>query len=140
MPILVPPSGSMINLWMELDRGAGITISKVSVCFQHWCPIFSTSALPVNKGFMIAEQDLFSLQTLTRLQTLRLKIASNGQWDLNTLSPLQHLTALEQLDMDVRGFGACPMLLAPELSKLNLLTTLSLKQRCSPHHDIVCDS
>lgn len=80
------------------------------------------------KGFMVAERDLFSLQILTGLQTLCLELASNGQWDLATLSPLQHLTALNQLEMVVHGLGPRPLLIAPELSRLTLLTSLSLDQ------------
>lgn len=75
---------------------------------------------------MVAEEDLFSLQILTCLQTLRLKVASNCKWDATTLRPLQHLTALTRLGMIVHGLHPGPMLLAPEMSKLTLLTRLTL--------------
>lgn len=127
-----PLDGVGPRSWHHFQHGVNVLPALV--------PNLQHLSLACEKGFMIAEQDLFSLQTLTRLQTLRLEIASNGQWHLETLSPLQHLTALEQLDMDVRRFGACPMSLAPGFSKLTLLTTLSLKQRSSPHHKIVYDT
>ena len=80
---------------------------------------------------MVAEQDLFSLQILTCLQTLRLDVASNGEWDLSTLSPLQHLTALKQLHVLVHDLRPGPMLVAPGLSQLTFLTSLSLEQEYS---------
>ena len=87
--------------------------------------------LRCEKGFMVAEQDMFSLQILTCLQSLHLDVASDWKWELATMSPLQHLTALKQLGMVVHDLGPPPMLLAPELSKLTLLTSLSLEQAYS---------
>ena len=88
-------------------------------------------SLSCEKGFMIAEKDLFSLQILTQLTSLHLNVASDGSWDMQTMSLLQHLTALKQLGMEVRGLGAGPMILAAELGKLALLTRLSLQQAYS---------
>ena len=88
-------------------------------------------SLSCEKGFMTAEQDLCSLQFLTCLQSLRLNIASDGSWNRATMSPLQHLTALRQLDMEVHGMETGPMSLAPELGTLTLLTNLSLHQAWS---------
>ena len=82
--------------------------------------------LTCERSFMVAEQDLSSLQILTHLQTLRLNMASNGRWDYETMSPLQHLTALKRLDSWVKGLST--MFLAPELGKLTRLTSLSLRQ------------
>ena len=83
-------------------------------------------SLTCEKNLMVAEQDLSSLQILTHLQTLRLNMASNGRWDYETMSPLQHLTALKRLDSWVKGLST--MFLAPGLGKLTLLTSLSLRQ------------
>ena len=57
--------------------------------------------LSCEKGFLVVEQEPFSLQILTRLQTLRLSMASDGSWNSITMSPLQHLTALKHLDNEV---------------------------------------
>lgn len=84
--------------------------------------------LDCQKSFMVAEQDLVSLQILTRLQTLSLDIESDGTWELDTLSPLQHLTALQQLNLMTHGLKSSPMLLASDLSKLVELTSLRLEQ------------
>ena len=87
--------------------------------------------LSCEKGFMIAEQDLFSLQILTRLQTLHLNMASDGSGNMSTMKFLQHLTALRQLGVKVKGLGPTPMFLAPELGKLTLLTSVSMQQALS---------
>lgn len=75
---------------------------------------------------MVAEHDLFSIQTLTRLQTLELSMKSNGSWNLQTLDPLCSLTALESLDLFVEGLHPKPMLVTAALSRLSLLTKLYL--------------
>ena len=82
------------------------------------------------EGFMFAEDDLFSLQKLVHISTLTLRIASNGNWKLDTLDPLQRLTALECLQLIVDDMNPEPMLLAPSLSCLTMRTSLTLG-KCS---------
>ena len=69
--------------------------------FRHAATILPTFVpnlqfleLSCDEGFMIAEEDIICLQSLTQLKSLQLEASSNGQWSLSTLSPLQHLTAL----------------------------------------------
>ena len=118
--------------WYHYQHGVNVLPALV--------PNLQHLTLVCEEHFMVAEQDLVGLQILTRLQTLHLIIASNGNWDLDTLSPLQHLTALEQLDMNIRGLETRPMLLAPEISRLTLLTALSLHRQCSGEEEVMYNS
>ncbi|KAK9836474.1 hypothetical protein WJX74_001247 [Apatococcus lobatus] len=117
--------------WTQYLHGANI-LPALLPNLQHL-------KLSCEKSFMVAERDLFSLQILTGLQKLRLVIASDASWNVDTLSPLEHLTALQQLYMEVKDLGSGPMFLAPGLSKLTLLTSLSLRQALSQQPDHIYD-
>lgn len=110
--------------WVRYDYGF-----NVLPMFLHnlTCLEVSSSA-----DFKVVEHDLFSVQSLTCLQTLDLAVKSNGTWDLQTLDPLQNLKALRALALIVEGLNPKPMLLTAALSRLSLLTGLDLYNE-SPH-------
>lgn len=108
--------------------------------FPALLPNLQHLKLDCGKSFMVAEQDLVSLQILTRLQSLSLIVQSDDAWDLDTLSPLQHLTGLQQLNITTCGLEFGPLLLAPDLSKLVQITSLCLAQRYSGQLECIYNS
>ena len=79
----------------------------------------------------MAEQNLGVLGELKGLQHLHLVIASNGNWQQDTLDWLQPLSMLSELDLSVRGMGHRPLLLPASFGALRGLAVLDLTRESS---------
>lgn len=116
--------------WVRYDYGFNV--------LPRFLPNLTHLELSSSAGFMMAKHDLFSIQTLIRLQTLDLTVESNGSWHLQTLDPLHSLTALRSLRLLVEGLESTPMLLTAALSGLSLLTSLVLQSDGPRRQDSLC--
>lgn len=116
--------------WVRYDYGFNV--------LPMFLPNLTCLKASSTAGFMVAEHDLFSVQTLTSLQTLDLAVESNGTWNLQTLDPLQNLKALRALVLIVEGLNPKAMLLTAALSRLSFLTSLDLYNESPDVRDSRC--
>ena len=104
--------------WMQYHGGCVALLAQV--------PNLQRLCISIPKRFMVPEQHLSALGFLTNLQTLTLKLDSNGEWSAMTLEPLKVLTALTHLSIGIQSLQGA-LLVSPELAKLTQLQTLYLR-------------
>ncbi len=83
---------------------------------------------------MIPEQHLYIIASLRRLQRLTLSISFGETWSKATLEPLQYLTALTLLTLNVSSVDK-PLLLSPTLTRLTCLRDLVLRDWAPTNDD-----
>ena len=76
--------------------------------------------------FMIPERHLQAVELLPDLQDLDLNMPSDGTWNESTLEPLQYMTALTSLTLNIYEMRGL-LLLSPSLSHLTQLQHLRLE-------------
>lgn len=93
-------------------------------------------------SFLVPQESLYILKQLSSLQSLCLGLQSSGNWQVATLDELSHLTSLHTLGIHVSNMRSDPLFLAPGLTNLLALTSLTLRRRVSYllHGDMADDA
>ncbi len=103
--------------WERFQGGAVAVLSQM--------PNLQELEISGARSFFHPQHNLFIMEHLPKLKSLRLQVHSAGHWDESTLESLKHLTALTTLEMNIQDLGG-PLLVSPELSTLTQLKNLEL--------------
>ena len=106
---------------MDWEHFRGGSVALLSQTPNLWELEISSSS-----QFFALQDDLFAIQYLPKLRSLKLGVRCEDSWNEDCLEPLKHLTALTSLVMSIEGVYR-PLLVSSKLAVLTQLETLELQ-------------